>query len=229
MKKYYTAIGRFERSGEVNGLSCPIVIINQREYAMDIQEMLLWTLINWRIVDVETLTLLYETRSLETGFITHNSMDNCLRRLLQRGLVAEGSGDTDEQALYDLLSNLYIVPISESLMLKVISFIKLTVFHGISPRHTKKIFAAEKRSEDEKKVMYLSRQALMSTAEIIKCMEQNVLELPHEQTLMDAIYCDEHTTSDNISDMVRLSPYLRPVLLSVSNLYLRKQIIFERI
>jgi hypothetical protein len=229
MKKLYTAVGRFERRGSPGGLSYPIVVINQKEFAMDIQEMLLWTILNWRILDIDTLSGMYHAKERESGFLSHCGMDVCLRRLLQRGLVAEGLGDTDEQALYNLLANLYIIPISENLFLRLISFVKLTVFHGIPLSFTKKIFSEDRRSEDEKKVIRLSRQALMSTAEIIKCMERKVLEFPSEETLLETLYADEYTTSDNIADMVRSFESCRPVLLSVSNLYLRRQIIFERI
>lgn len=42
MQKYYTAVGRFERKGRMGDMTCPMVIINNREYALDIQEMILW-------------------------------------------------------------------------------------------------------------------------------------------------------------------------------------------
>ena len=41
MQKYYTAVGRFERKGHMGDLTRPMVIINKREYALDIQEMIL--------------------------------------------------------------------------------------------------------------------------------------------------------------------------------------------
>lgn len=41
-------------------------------------------------------------------------------------------------------------------------------------------------------------------------------------------YHDEYTTSENIAHSVRFLPQCRPVITSVANLYLRKQIIFER-
>ena len=41
-------------------------------------------------------------------------------------------------------------------------------------------------------------------------------------------YHDEYTTSENIAHSVRFLPQCRPVLTSVANLYLRRQIIFER-
>ena len=40
---------------------------------------------------------------------------------------------------------------------------------------------------------------------------------------------DDTTTSDNIADMVRPFVCCRPVLQAVANLYLRRQIIFERL
>ena len=42
-----------------------------------------------------------------------------------RGLIARGVGDTDFEALYDLLDGLYVVPLSESLPLKLAAFGKL--------------------------------------------------------------------------------------------------------
>ena len=47
MQKYYTAVGRFERKGHMGDMTCPMVIINKRVYALDIQEMILWATLNW--------------------------------------------------------------------------------------------------------------------------------------------------------------------------------------
>ena len=46
--------------------------------------------------------------------------------------------------------------------------------------------------------------------------------------MIDTLYHAEYTTSENISHSVRFLPQCRPVITSVANLYLRKQIIFER-
>jgi hypothetical protein len=77
--------------------------------------------------------------------------------------------------------------------------------------------------------MKLARQALLSTAEIIKCMEKNISRLPNEQALLDTIYNDRDTTSDNIASLMKSSTSSKPVILAVANLYLRQQIIFERV
>lgn len=93
---------------------------------------------------------------------------------------------------------------------------------------TKQIFRRDKRNSDEQKVMLLANQAMLSTAEMIKCAELNTFAFDSEDELIDTLYHDEYTTSENIAHSVRFLPQCRPVITSVANLYLRKQIIFER-
>lgn len=229
MNKFYTAVGRFQVKGRLQGTRCPQVVIGHQEYILDMQEMLLWSILNWRILEPDELQTHYEAKERETGFLSHRPMEECLNRLIQRGLVANGTGETAADALYDLLSELYIVPISESPLLRIVSFIKLTVFQRVPFSVTKKIFGRDKRSEDEKKVMRLANQMILSTAEIVKCFQQKTESFVSEEHMMDILYRDEYATSDNLAFMVRYFPECRPVVLSVANLYLRKQIIFERI
>ncbi len=224
----YTAVGKFHVRGSVGSMRCPLVTIGGREFILDMQEMMLWTVLNWRILTEDEIYLLYEKKVQETGFMSARSAEECVRRLVQRGLIARGSGDTGEDALYDLLSELYVIPISENLFLRMISFIRLTLFSRLPYSVTKKIFSKDKRNDSEKKVMRLANRAILSTAEIIKCIDQNVLSFTTDEDLLDVLYHDEYTTSDNIAYAVRSLPQCRPVITSIANLYLRKQIIFER-
>ena len=191
--------------------------------------MLLWSILNWRILELDEIQALYERRAQETGFSASRPMEDCLCRLVQRGLVADGSGETASDSLYNLLSELYIVPISDSLMLRFLSFVRLTIFRQIPFAVTKKYLVKDKRSEDEKQVMHLANQAILSTAELIKCFQRKKLDFCCEEELLDELYGDDVTTSDNMAFMVQYLPECRPVILSVANLYLRRQIIFERI
>ena len=59
--------------------------------------------------------------------------------------------------------------------------------------------------------------------------DKNISRLPNECALLDSLYGDETTTSDNIASMVKVSQSSKPVTLAVANLYLRQQIIFERV
>ena len=224
----YTAVGKFHVKGSIGSMRCPLVTIGGREFILDMQEMMLWTVLNWRILTEDEIYLLYEKKVQETGFMSARSAEECVRRLVQRGLIAKGSGDTGADALYDLLSELYVIPISENLFLRMISFIRLTLFSRLPYSITKKIFSKDKRNDSEKKGMRLANRAILSTAEIIKCIDQNVLSFTTDEDLLDVLYHDEYTTSDNIAYAVRSLPQCRPVITSIANLYLRKQIIFER-
>ena len=224
----YTAVGKFHVKGSIGSMRCPLVTIGGREFILDMQEMMLWTVLNWRILTEDEIYLLYEKKVQETGFMSARSAEECVRRLVQRGLIAKGSGDTGADALYDLLSELYVIPISENMILKIISFIRLTLFSRLPYSITKKIFSKDKRNDNEKKVMRLANRAILSTAEIIKCIDQNMLSFATDEDLLDVLYHDEYTTSDNIAYAVRSLPQCRPVITSIANLYLRKQIIFER-
>lgn len=228
MNKLYTAVGKMQLKGKNKSVRCPMVMLGNNEYILDIQEMMIWTILNWRILSEDEIETLYDIKAKETGYMTHRSVTECMKRLEQRGLVAEGEGELGADALYDLLSGLYVVPISESPILRLISFIRLTVFERIPYEVTKKIFSRDKRNDDEKKVMLLANQALLSTAEIIKCAELGTYKFDSEDELIDTLYHDECTTSENITHSVRFLPQCRPVITSVANLYMRKQIIFER-
>ena len=190
--------------------------------------MMVWSLLNWRILSDDEIQMLYNNKAKETGYMTHRPVTDCMKRLIQPGLVAEGEGELGADALYNLLSGLYVVPASESPFLRLVSFIRLTVFEGIPYSVTKQIFRKDKRNSDEQKVMLLANQAILSTAEIIKCVELNTLEFRTEDELIDTLYHDECTTSENIAHSVPFLPQCRPAITSVANLYMRKQIIFER-
>ncbi len=228
MNQFYTAVGRLKINRQY-GSKTPSVMLGCKEYQLDVQEMLLWSVMNWRILSKDELRCSYEKALAEEKLIFRRSMEECMRRLLQRGLIAEGIGETGADALYELLSELYIIPISENPLLRLISFVRFTFFQGISYSVTRRIFGKDKRNDSEKKVMRIVNQAVLSTAEIIKCFQQKVFDFSSEDTLMDALYFDTYTTSDNISEETRYLPECRPVLASIANLYLRRQIIFERV
>ena len=228
-RTYYTALGHFRR--RINGLgrSCPVIIISEQEYDMDIQEMALWTTLNWRLLDFPQAEAEYNKLNQDCTIPALRTLENCLGRLCTRGLVASGTGRTDFEALYDLLGGLYVSPLSENLLRRLAAFLKLTVLRGIPASQARKLFQKDQPSEEEAQVMALSRQALLSTAELIKCAELGVRDISTDEKLMDALYDDEDTTSDNIADMMLTAKSREPITAAVANLYLRKQIIFQRV
>lgn len=226
---YYTAVGNFQRRTDRHGQSYPVIIIKEQEYCVDIQEMALWTALNWRLLDFPQVGAEYQKLDQSCVIPAWRTLEDCLGRLCTRGLVASGTGDTDFEALYDLLGGLYVVPLPESLPLRLAVFLKLTFLKGVSLSKTRELFRRDKPSVQEAQVMALSRQALLSTAELIKCAEVGARDISTDEKLMDALYNDDYTTSDNIADMMLAAKSRERVTAAVANLYLRKQIIFQRV
>lgn len=225
----YTAVGHFRRRTDEQGRSYPVVLINRQEYLLDLQEMTVWTTLNWRLLDLEQLAGCYDALALELRLEERRTLEDCVKRLVVRGLVAAGTGGTDFEAMYDLLANLYIVPISESLPLRLATFCKLVLRDGVPVSRAKQLFQRNQPEGREAQVMALSRQALLSTAELIKCVEVGATDLSTTEKVMDALYSDEDTTSNNIGDLMRNAPCRASVTMAVANLFLHKQIIFERV
>lgn len=73
----YTAVGKFHVKGSVGSMRCPLVTIGGREFILDMQEMMLWTVLNWRILTEDEIYLLYEKKVQETGFMSARSAEEC--------------------------------------------------------------------------------------------------------------------------------------------------------
>lgn len=153
----YTAVGRFEKRSDGHRRSCPVIIINQKEYTVDIQEMVIWASLNWRILKQEEIQRSYERSLLKTGFSESRSCPECIDRLLARGLIVSGSGSTGFEALYDLLNNLYVVPATGNFGLRLLSFLKLTFWDRIPFSSTRQLLQKDSRNAEEERIMHLSK------------------------------------------------------------------------
>lgn len=229
MKKLYAAVGIFKLNHKDKKEIYPSVILSGNECKLDIQEMSIWASLNWHILSYEQLYAYYKEREEKFDFICSRSFENSLNRLCVRGLIAEGVGDTDEEALYNLISKLYIVPLYQSTLIRTISFFKLILLHNVPFTKAKAVFEFDRKTRDEKRIMKLVFSAPMSTAEIIKCVDKNISCILCEDDVVEFLYDDNEVTSDNISETTRNLPATRSVISAISNLYLRKQILFERI
>ena len=130
IKTLYTAVGRFERRTNGCNRSCPIILLGGQEYMVDMQEMVIWSMLNWRILRWDDIAQEYEKLATASGYCTERSWEDCTNRLLTRGLLVSGSGETEYDALYDLLGSLSIIPTSGPFFLRLASFVKLTLLRG---------------------------------------------------------------------------------------------------
>ena len=223
---FYTAVGHFCRKTDANGRTYPVILVNQEEHMVDMQEMAVWTVLNWRFLHLEQIEMKYGQLAGELP-PARRTLETCLNRLEMRGLIARGVGDTDFEALYDLLGGLYVVPRSESLPLRLATFWKL-LLDGVPFAKARQLFQKDRPSAREVQVLALSRQALLSTAELIKCAEVGATDVSTDEKLMKALIDNDYTTSDSIVFEMLEAEQRTPITMAVASLYLRKQIIFER-
>ena len=228
-KSYYTAVGHFRRQTDAIGRSYPVSLVRGKEYTVDIQEMTLWTALSWRLLDISQVEAEYDRLTRDSAVPERRTMKNCLGRLCTRGLAASGTGDTDFEALYDLLGRLYVAPVSDSLPTRLAAFFSLVVLRGIPFAKAKALLIRDKRTGQETQIMRLVHQAFMSVGELVKCVEIGAEDVSTDEKLMRALYDDDYTTDLNIADMMRTAKWRKGVTEAIANLYLRKQIIFERI
>lgn len=228
MKMLYTAVGIFKLKNQGKNNVYPTVILSGKEYRLDVQEMMIWSALNWRITDDKQLHTYYSEQKKKSGVVFSRSYTDTLNRLIVRGLVASGRGENSEEALYDLISGLYIIPLYQSPFIRIISFLRMVFIFKLPYEKAKVLFERDKKNKNERQIMKLAFSAPMSTAEIVKCIDKKIDFILNEDDVMEFLYDDKFTTSKNIAENVRGLSSVRTVLTAVSNLYLRRQILFER-
>lgn len=92
MKKhtYYTAVGLFRRRRDSRGQSRPVILVSGREYDVDIQEMALWAVLNWRLMELPAILTEYDRLDRDCAIPAYRTPEDCLGRLVTRGLAASG-------------------------------------------------------------------------------------------------------------------------------------------
>ena len=228
----YTCTGHLQVKQTQKNERYPVVILNRREYLLTPMELVLWSRLCWRFRDQKHLWSEYEAAAKEAGLPAREREEEAFRRalkhLMSRGLIAAGEGECQVDALYDLVSNLYISPISDSFWNRLLLTSKLMANGRATPAIVKSILKKDCTTEQEGRILALSRQTLLSTAELVKCEECGVLDVSSGEKVLSSLYYDDTTTCYNIAHLMRESPVRDTVVLAVSNLYLRKQIVFQR-
>ena len=229
MKTYYTTVGIFKLKRQESNNVYPSVVLGGKECKLDVQEMMVWSSLNWRILNESQLHAYYDDMKKKSETVFSRSFEDALVRLVNRGLVSVGTGETDEEALYNLISKLYIVPLYQSFFVRIISFLRLVLYFNVPYEKTKVLFERDRKTKTEKRIMDLAFAAPMSTAEMIKCVDKDIDCILSEDDVVEFLYDDVSVTSDTIVDESKRLPSAREVMTAISNLYLRRQILFERI
>lgn len=224
----YTAIGKYELRKDKEGRMAPVIIAEGKEYNLDIWEMILWSSLIWNIYTHDEITKIFYKKEREAHILGELSCETYLSRLEENELIASGHGITAADALHDLLSKLYVIPVTANFFTKSAAFLHLTFIKRVPYKVTKHIFDRPVFSEMEAKVMKLISQNRLSVGEMIKCIERGVVDVSTNNKLMDRLYDDDITNYKNIGILFRTCDSCNPVLEAVSALYLNRHILFEK-
>ena len=182
----------------------------------------------WNILTCEEVRNIFYAKEREMHILGELPCESYIDRLTNKGLIVSGHGITAADALHDLLSGLYVIPIKANLFSRTAAFLHLTFMKQIPYEVTKHIFDQPQFSAAEAKVMKLAKQNRLSVGELIKCVECSIVDVSSNDKLMDSLYDDDITTYRNIGTLFRTCDACNPVLEAVSSLYLNKHILFER-
>ena len=227
MVKLFTAVGRYEVKTDDNGMKKPTVVVNMKEAELQLEEMLLWSCLMWNILTRDEAYELFKKKAEKAG-IDSNRFYPVLDRLQIRHLVVSAEAERGDEALYKLLANLYVIPMTSSFLVKIKAFFRLVFQDHVPVSVAKIVFRRENYTEMEKRVLHLAKQTHLSCAEILKCIEENVTDLSTSEKVLAALYDDDYSTCDNLGWFMRFYDNHKSILEAISTLYLNRNVIFDK-
>lgn len=222
----FCALGSHKRDPKSN---LPVLIRNGKEYGIVFEEFIIWSVLLWKILTYDELFDAYKEQMAEYNASERFGFEQTLKRLQTRGLIATGTGYTGMDALYQLIGSLFLMPVKVSLGDKIIGFFKLTFLRGIPFRLTRHLFDSDYFTCMERAVWDLANQQALSTAELIRCTELGIKDVSDDVKLIHALYeCGDGVDYENVVCHARFSDAQLPVLDAVTNLYLKRMVIFDK-
>ena len=219
----YTAVGRYELRKNKNDEKQPIVTVDQKEMALSIEELLLWSCLMWGILTKEEAKT-YFLKKAERVDVSQERFDAVLQRLEVRQLVVSAQAEKGDIALYRLLAKLYVIPLESSFMVKVQAFFRFIFFEKLPLTVAKNVFQKENYTEMERRVLHLARKARLSCAEILACIANDEIDT----SIGNQSEFQKEKARDNLGFFLWFCDGHRKALEAISTLYLNKDIIFDK-
>ena len=226
MVTYYTALGRMITKIE-NGTKIPIIVIEDSEYQMNIDELIIWGSLHWNFLVKDALEKEYSRKKTKNRIFNDTSFEQTLRRLETRGLVVSGTDYLAADALYGLIGKLKIRPVRFALIDKLKSMAYLYFVQGVTFAKCYAAYFGTKITPDERNVLRLSKRVGITASEIIKCAENDIHDIKSEDDIMNKVYGQDDATFETVAVHSRFSELKSDIVKAVANLYLKKKIIFE--
>ena len=152
----------------------PLVVVDCDEKALSKSEFILWTSLHWNVMNKESLEAEFNKRTKKYGIYGDVSFEQTLNRLKTRGLIAGKSDYLAVDALYNLVKDLYIVPLGTVNGLKRTLTFMFMLIQGVPLDKCKAATDSFKVTELEKRIITFSKRLKVSSAEIIRIHDNNL-------------------------------------------------------
>lgn len=226
MMTFYTAVGTYSFKPEA-GRHMPYILRLGRLEPVSVPEFLIWSNLLWEVETYDEIKKDYMKLSDELT-IQLPDFDQALKMLVKRKLIAKGIGYTGEDALYDMLSGVFVLPVHMRELRQFGTIIRLLFKRKLTLRNAFRLLAPERLTDTESRVLKLVRQTPLSVSELIRCFDYGVRHIRTPEKVIDAIYTEEDDTQDSIRVTSGQSENRTAVLLAVANLYLNRKAMLDQ-
>ena len=225
MMTFYAAVGSYRIKNQ-NGRKVPYIQKLGKLHLVSIPEFMIWSTLLWEVMTYDELKRQYEdmVHGLDAKL---PAFDEMLNLLIKRKLVVKGLGYTGRDALFNMLSDAFVIPYCMTAPKKTWMVLRLWLKGKLGILDIPRLLHAGDASEDEDRVIRLVEQTPLSTAEIIRCFEREVYDVSSPEKVIAGIYPDEESDQARIANEEKLSEHTGAVLQAVANLYLNRKIILE--
>ena len=204
----------------------PLVVADGETKALTKAEFILWTSLHWNILNKDSLKKEFDRRMKKYGLYGDVSFEQILARLETRGLVASKSDYLAVDALYNLVKDLYVVPLGTVNVIKKAFMFGLMLIKGVPYEKCLETIENFNLKGLEKQIVSFSKRLKVSGAELIRINDKNLWDIKSEETIVPLAYAEDENM-DTLSNDARFSKDKTKVLEAIVNLYLKKQIVFE--
>lgn len=226
MMTFYAAAGSYHIREE-DGKKMPYIMHLGKLQPVSVPEFYVWSMLLWEVMTYDELRRKFIDR-LDRTELSLDTMENALNMLVKRKLILTGIGYTGLDAIYNMLSDVFIHPVRGlygtrrlSNIAKLLKSKKITVCDAIY------LLQPDRVSDGERRIMKLIRQTPLNVGELVRCFENGVKDVSTADKVIAAIYTDESDTQARINNASSQSDYRREVLEATANLYLTRQVILE--
>ena len=205
----------------------PLIVVDGEEKALSKSEFILWTSLNWKILNKESLEKEFDRRMKKYGIDSEISFEQTLNRLKNRGLVTGKSDYLAADALYNLVKDLYVVPLgSVSGFKRVLTFAYMFFVQGLPFDECREAMKDFNLNCLEKQIVSFAKRLKVSSAELIRISDKDLWNIKSEDDIVPLAY-EKNEDMDSLGNFTRFSKDKTKVLDAIVNLYLKKQIVFE--